>query len=86
MDGPGVLLLVGLRVGPKGSLAHSLVLNLKLNSSNLQHGNRQKQVIQVVSYQNQLRALKQRSLSAERPPGSFSSVWLALCLIRDTLL
>lgn len=56
MNGPGVLLLLGLRVGAKGSLAHSLLL--KHNSRHLKHERRKKLVAQVVSYQNQAQSLK----------------------------
>lgn len=61
--------------GPRVLQAHSLLMNLKRKSKNLKLGERErkKKVVQMVSYQNQLRFLKQRSLSLGREPGFFST-------------
>lgn len=64
--------------GPRVLQAHSLLMNLKHKSKNLKLGEREKKVVQMVSYQNQLRFLKQRCLSLGREPGSFSPKWLAM--------
>ena len=68
--------------GPRVSGAHFLFINLKHKSRNLKPGKRKKSV-QMVTYQNQPRSLKQRSLSG-RWPGSLSSPVAGTVFIGDS--
>ena len=81
--GPGLLLLLGLRVGPRVSQARSLLVNLKHKSR--KGKKKKKQVAQMVSYWNQPRSLKRGASVRE-------AVWLSiqpcgwLCVYRQPSL
>lgn len=83
--GQGVLLLLGQMWGPRISGAHSLLANLKHKSKNLKPGKRKKSV-QMVSYQNQPRSQKQRSLNGEGGLALYLILWLAVCSLDIAIL
>ena len=65
---------------PRVSWAHSLLVNLKYQSGNLQQGRKK-----ASGWNGQLlkstKIFKQRSLSGGRPPAFYLVIWLAMCIL-----
>ena len=68
---------------PRVSQAHSVLVNLKYKSWALEE---KKQVAQMVSYQNELRSPKQRSLREEEVAVSLSSCGAGAVFVKNRLL